>query len=345
MRVILILLFALVASTSARAEQAPEAFPKRWFSPASPWNVLIGESPVAAYSEAAVKAFVELGQLNMNVCNIYTPVIIYGDSAKDRTQDVVFKDGFDRSWRLRDVPIPQRLIDYAGYRVGVNDGDGMTCLYDRHKRGFYSFWVPSTDGTRLSVRTGGFSPENGPGWSSVSIHQYIEPFDTPSLGRAAGANYCGGVIRYAEMKAGRIDHALAVQWPNELVRGEKTLRPRVFPATSTDGSGTDERFTVPSGARLQLDPALTDRDLLAMGLNEADLIVAHALQRYGGYVVDTGGKGGAIYFENMMASTGRNLFGVSTYWPKRVSEHLRFVGPPPFFIHDTAAKVGAPVPQ
>jgi len=330
------------------AAHAQTSFEGRWFAPDSPWNVPVGDSPVMPYSEKAVQAFAELGHLNMNIWNRFTPAVIYGNSAKDRTQDIVFKNGLGHPWTMANVPMPQRLIDYVLYSQKVNDGNGMTCLYDGNKNGFYSFWRPRSDGHEITISFGGFSPLDGPGWSRYATHRPVRLHDTPSLGRAVGASYCGGLIRASEIKAGRIDHALAVMWPKRFVRGWKSKEPVVFPATSTDGSATDEPFAVPAGARIQLDPSLTDRQLIAMGLNDIDLIVAHALQEYGGYIVDTGGETqyiGAICFENMMTSPNKKSFLATSHWPPAISKHFRFVGPPPEVPLDTAHSVGTPVPN
>lgn len=335
-------LLIVLASGAARAD---DAFHGLWFAPSSPWNTPIGTAEVTSYSATAVDAFAEFGHLNMNEHNIFTPAVIYGDSSKDKTQDIAFKDALGHIWTLPHVPVPQGLIDFARYRVKVNDTDGMVCLYDAARQGFYSFWQPTMDGTKIAITVGGFSPIGGPGWSALATHSPVQALDTPSLGRAVGSSYCGGVVRAVEIEAGHIDHALAIMWPNRLVRGWKAKDPIVFPATSTDGIATDTLRAVPDGARLQLDPSLTDTQLIAMGLNPVDVIVAHALQKFGGYIVDSNGAAtAAICFENKMTSPSRDSFGATSPWPSVIYQHFRFVEPPAKIPLDTATSVGTPVP-
>ena len=57
----------------------------------------------------------------------------------------------------------------------------------------------------------------------------------------------------------------------------------------TDGKSTLP-FAIPEGARLQLDPSLTDADFDRMGLDSAGKIIARALQEYGMILVDTSGS-------------------------------------------------------
>jgi hypothetical protein len=55
---------------------------------------------------------------------------------------------------------------------------------------------------------------------------------------------------------------------------------------------------MPMGARLQLNPALSEHDFNQMGLSRAAKIVARALQTYGMILVDTGGSA-KIIAENL----------------------------------------------
>lgn len=97
--------------------------------------------------------------------------------------------------------------------------------------------------------------------------------------RASGFAGAAGLIRPEELRAGRIDHALVMAFPNTKAGGP------VAPATSSDGS-MDADSAIPIGARLQLDPAL---DLDKLGLRPYERVVARALQEYGMIVGDTGG--------------------------------------------------------
>jgi hypothetical protein len=88
------------------------------------------------------------------------------------------------------------------------------------------------------------------------------------------------VVRPEEFRRGEIDHALALTVPR--TRADFIA----CPATHTDGK-TRDRDALPEGARLQLDPTF---DVESQRWPEWKKIVARALQRYGAYVVDTGGS-------------------------------------------------------
>lgn len=97
---------------------------------------------------------------------------------------------------------------------------------------------------------------------------------------AAGFSLLGGVVRPSELRKGEIDHALALTVPR--TRADFIA----CPATHTDGS-TSSSSAIPEGARIQLDPHF---DVDSQQWPEWKKIVARALQRYGAYVVDTGGS-------------------------------------------------------
>ena len=85
----------------------------------------------------------------------------------------------------------------------------------------------------------------------------------------------GGTILLDELRAGRIDHALAINLP----------APRAgafaWPAQRTDGTGAPT--TLPEGARLRLDPAL---DISSLHLPKITRMIVQAAQRYGLVVRD-----------------------------------------------------------
>ena len=124
---------------------------------------------------------------------------------------------------------------------------------------------------------------------------------TASGGRSgptgSGMTQAGGVIRIAELKAGRIDHALSFITSAPLAG---TYR---YPATSTDGTSTAP-VGMEEGMRVQLDPTL---DLGALRLSKAEYAIARALQQYGAYCVDNGGGNNqamGFYAESPTRSTG-----------------------------------------
>ena len=96
---------------------------------------------------------------------------------------------------------------------------------------------------------------------------------------AAGFALLGGLVWPHEFRAGHIDHALALTTP--FTRSGYIA----CPATHTDGKSADPD-AIPEGARVQLDPTF---DVNAQPWPDWKKVLARALQRYGAYIVDTGG--------------------------------------------------------
>jgi hypothetical protein len=97
--------------------------------------------------------------------------------------------------------------------------------------------------------------------------------------RAYGGSAIGGQIRAGELQQG-IRHALAFAQPRH-----KQRPGFVWPATAQDGPG-GPRYTghVPIGQLVAIPPGV---DLKGLGLSPEALAIAHALQDYGAYNVDS----------------------------------------------------------
>jgi hypothetical protein len=124
----------------------------------------------------------------------------------------------------------------------------------------------------------------GEGWTCTNLYKYntrwkgVPPYGF--LSRGAGIPYLTGLIRPWEIKQGRIEHAIAfgMDYPSRM---------NVPPATRSDGQGLFPN--PPMGARFQLDPSLTEKDLRDMGLDDTGVIIARALQEYGMILIDSSG--------------------------------------------------------
>jgi len=68
---------------------------------------------------------------------------------------------------------------------------------------------------------------------------------------------------------------------------------------------------IPEGARIQLDPALTDRQIQAWGCTGSCLIIAHAMQQYGMIVVDRSNRP-KIFVEYEQTAHWNNLLEATT---------------------------------
>jgi hypothetical protein len=106
----------------------------------------------------------------------------------------------------------------------------------------------------------------------------------------------GGLVRIDELRAGHIDHALAMAIPSP--------RAGIFswPAQRTDGNSASAD-ALPEGARLRVDPAL-DLDRLAMP--PLTRMLAKAAQRYGIIVRDRAGA--VAFYGEDPATTGADPY-------------------------------------
>jgi hypothetical protein len=133
------------------------------------------------------------------------------------------------------------------------------------------------------------------GWAAGTVSIYNILWDGTPVGhssRGSGIPAYAGLLRPWEIRQGRIKHALVFGYT------ETAAEKCVFPASKTDGKST-LAFAIPEGARLQLNPSLTDADFEQMGLNPSAKIIARALQEYGMILVDTSGSF-KIYLEDLI---------------------------------------------
>lgn len=97
--------------------------------------------------------------------------------------------------------------------------------------------------------------------------------------RAYGGSAIGGLIRTFEIKNLQINHVLALAFVRE-----KLKTGFVRPATAEDaGSIGTYLGHVPMGTRIAIDHKV---NISALGLTPVGVMLAHALQRHGAYVVD-----------------------------------------------------------
>jgi len=166
-------------------------------------------------------------------------------------------------------------------------------------------WQPATDTMwefwQAVKRRDGWHASWGGAMRAVSASPgYYGPRAWPNATTNWGATasslpLIGGVMLLSEVRAGRIDHALALNIPFP--------RKDVFawPAQRTDGTGPPD--ALPEGARLRLDPEL---DLDQFGLSPLTRMIAEAAQRYGMVVRDQTHHATSLFIEDWSAHGGPN---------------------------------------
>lgn len=289
----------LVVQKSARrdpAGPAPEgtippaaggSFHRRPYSDDSPWNMPIGPSPAVHPLSSEAVGLIG-GPITSDPTQYTYPLYLVDASTPVRTVELsgVYSNVTGSQWA------DTTLTTYSGQAVSVplrdefspaDGSDAQIIVVNPATGDEWGFWKlhrnsagawAATNGYHYNVYWDGHPPRTASGSAFGS--------------RGAGVTYLAGLVRPYEVARGRIDHALAFAFG-----GSSAIdHPRntwVFPAAKSDGKSTDPR-SLPEGARLQLDPGVTDAELRALGCSEAALTIAHAMQEYGMYVVDNSGS-------------------------------------------------------
>jgi hypothetical protein len=167
----------------------------------------------------------------------------------------------------RTLPLPAGATPDPSY-------DGWFSVIDHAQGVGYDFWRARREaGNEISYQFAKVWKLDGPGFSKP----VSEDPERAAGARGSGLPLFAGVIGAAELRAGEINHALAISVPG-LARGVY-----VQPASVTDGVGSPK--SLPAGARIRLKAsALKSRP--KGGTRAAEEAILVALRRYGAIVVD-----------------------------------------------------------
>ncbi len=249
----------------------------RPYTRSSPWNDPLGPTPT--YHPESDSYIDELdGKLTSDPTQYTSPVYEVSEETprvrvhlSGRFSDVSRNGSVLEILDLEsvDLPIPEGAEPAEG-------SDAKIILLDPATGDEWGLWklernedgnLSAVNGYHYNIRWSGVPPRDASG----------RPFHS----RGAGVPYLAGLVRLCEVARGRIEHALAFayDYPSDAY---------VYPAAKSDGAGDDS--DLPEGARLQLDPELTERDILEWGCRGPCLTIARALQEYGMYVIDNSGR-------------------------------------------------------
>jgi hypothetical protein len=170
------------------------------------------------------------------------------------------------------TPVSSRISKYASVSTG---SDHHLAVIDASTGTELDMWLGSHDTKSDAWSAGSRYLTEVDGWGAMCPEgQHCHGAN------AAGFSLAGGIIRPEEVAQGHIDHALVFTTP--------FTRSGVIacPATATDGK-YDDPTAIPEGAQIQLDPSV---DVDAKSWPTWMKVIAHALQDYGAYLVDTGGS-------------------------------------------------------
>ena len=274
---------ARVGARSAGSSGRPAGRPLRLFAPDSVWNEpLSPAAPLDPSSAARMSAFTRLIAAEeqagtgpwIEETSYSTPFYVVGP--EQPRVGVQLDDG---PWAASlqsaldaGVPIPASAEPAAGT-------DGELTVYQPSSDTLWEFW-------RATRTASGWQASWGGAMQDVSESPgYYTDDSWPGLAPAQGWNWgatatslpaIAGVIRIPELRAGRIEHALALDVPNACAHQFS------FPAQRSDGS-EESPACIPEGAHLRLDPSL---DLASLHLSPIADMLAVAAQRYGVVVRD-----------------------------------------------------------
>ena len=248
------------------------------FAPTSVWNArLADDQPLDSHSDVLVK---EMRRIIDKVSAAHdgpwiasrlysTPVyIVPGDQPRVRVKLDV-QEASNMQGAFSSVPVPPN----------ARPADGL----DEHM----TIWQPATDTLwefwKFQRHSDGWHARWGGGMHNVSSSPgYFDSSSWPGAKPWWGATgsslpLLGGLITLNQLRARKIDHALAFSLP-AIRKGFYSV-----PAQRTDGRDPRPE-AIPMGARFRLDPKL---DLTKLGLSPLALMVGQAIQHYGMVLRDT----------------------------------------------------------
>jgi hypothetical protein len=279
----------LLALASAGCGSDTKGAP-RFFAPTSVWNKpLADRASLDPNSSGLVSELARQLQAHgawINSTEFSVPIYTVGKHAPgtsvhiDTPSDMFtgIPDGTRLAQALEGIPIPPNARPAAGT--------------DRH----LVIWQPSTDtmwelwmAHNPAQGDSAAFHDNAPGWHAswgakiTGVSRSPGVVAPPFGATASGLPLAAGLVTTADLKAGHIEHALAVALPD-------TARGRfVPPAVRTDGAYTGPD-AIPEGTRFRL-PASLDVD--ALHLPPMARMLAKAAQSYGIIVRD---RAGAVAF-------------------------------------------------
>ena len=180
-------------------------------------------------------------------------------------------------------------------------GDMHTIVIDKDSCTLYETWYTQVSGTKWTAGSGAV-------WSLKSNELRPEGWTSAD---AAGLPILPGLLRWNEVKAGTVDHAIRFTT-------DATSKTHLWPARHDAGSKSGSGYP-PMGARFRLDP-----DFDTSGLSKEAKVVVKAMQTYGLVLADNGSP---WFFQGEQNS----------HWPDRLIEDLKTIPADAFVAVDTSS--------
>lgn len=287
------------APAAARAPAAPGPTPRatapapavaRLFAPTSFWNApLARQAPLDSQSAAYSAELQRLVQADLAArrgpwimtTSYSTPLYRVPDdqpTVRVQLDGGAWNTGLQHAFEA--VPIPPTARPAEG-------NDGHLTIWQPGTGKLWEFWVASHQVDGWHAEYGGAIANVGasPGFYDASSWPGSDWYWGAT---ATSLPVIGGTMLIDELRAGRIDHALAMAIPS--------ARHGTFswPAQRSDGTN-DDSAAIPEGARFRLDPSL---DIDRLDLPPFTRMMAEAAQRYGMVVRDQTAHAVGFYGED-----------------------------------------------
>jgi hypothetical protein len=249
------------------------------FGPSNFWRSTVTDAPVADNSAAMVS------NLAQQVAGVYGGVAafnayrynvsFYTVNAGVPRRDVIWDDCQQKgaepaglAEQFAQVPIPDDAVPSTGT-------DSSLSIYSPSLDAVWEFWVTHHAADGWHACWGG---------RIDNVSTTAEPFFHDGFGAAAtGLASFGGAVSLADVKAGEINHVVALN-----VISAARYDYFSWPAQRSDGDREVTPDVIPEGQRFRLDPRL---DVSRMHLTPLAAMIARAAQKYGFVVTD---KAGAV---------------------------------------------------
>jgi hypothetical protein len=217
------------------------------------------------------------------------------------------------------IPI---LPDFIASPPVGDFSDNHICILDTAKMTEWDMWAARKN--RDGVWTTGLGAVTDLRSSGVEKPWFEQgnEFDA-HRSRAGGFPLIAGLIRPDEIRAGKIDHALVFAYQ----RGRSEFF--IPPASTAQATFMEmnNRFGIPMGGRIQLDPAI---NVDTLNLSPACKVIAKALQEYGAFNGDYAGA--TVLYADNSPSALRQWKGVlqkadflTIFTPAFIQKHFRLI--------------------
>jgi hypothetical protein len=221
----------------------------------------------------------------------------------------------------RNRPASKFTMRAPASMVAGTDVDHILVVIDPASGNYVEVWQASVNPATRTVTNIAGSPGwakgnaiTGPGAGTLSNNDGV---------RAANFSWAAGLITGADLRARKIDHALAVALPSAVLKGGGSTGAGAWrlPATAWDAGYWGGNLQ--TGTRLGIPPGVAR----PAGLSTLGVMAFNALQKYGAFVGDyTGGEWPLFYADNRSV-TEASMCPLFCYWNYNGSSDMEKIAP------------------